>query len=157
WHRLAGLILLPLLLGACGPAKETRAEEGPQGEDTSKSSASGSWNPVSAGVEIGRFPAPGSGGREMHVMRVDPATVELVLLSASVAGHEPLTADQWAKKYGLLVVINAGMFNTDHATHTGYMKQADAVLSANVRKDYSSAAAFLPLDKECPLFRMHDL
>jgi hypothetical protein len=93
----------------------------------------------------------------MQVLRIDPAKVELVLLSATQAGHAPLTADQWAEKHGLLAVINAGMFDVDHATHVGYMKQDSRVAPVEVRKDYLSAAAFRPTRAELPQFRIQDL
>lgn len=93
----------------------------------------------------------------MQVLRIDPAKVDLVLLSASKLGHEALKAEQWAKKFGLIAVINAGMFDADHVTHTGYMKIDEVVRPEALKKDYSSVAAFAPLDKGAPVFCMFDL
>jgi hypothetical protein len=143
-----------LLLCGCRPSagEDTRTKPSPQ-----DGNAVAKWRVVVPGVEFGQFPAPLHQAGEMQVVRIDPAKVELILLSASAAGHEPLTADQWTKKHHLLGVINAGMFEKDCATHSGYMKLGEALRPGTVKKDFSSVAAFLPMDKTSPAFRIYDL
>jgi hypothetical protein len=114
------------------------------------------WKSLALGIELGKFPAPLDKPGEITIVRLDPQVCQLRLLACAELGHAGLPADQWAAKYGLSVVINAGMFDPDHFTHTGYMKNHQQVKPASLRPDYSSIAVFSPLDPKDPPFRLLD-
>ncbi len=114
------------------------------------------WRKLTEGIEFGRFPVPGGGDRELWIVRIDARTAPLKSLSCSNLGHGPLTADQWAAKHKLSVVINAGMFENDHVSHIGYWKSHGETLRAETRKDYSSFAAFGARDATLPAFHIFD-
>ena len=48
------------------------------------------------------------------------------------------------------------MFHTDHATHVGYMKNAEEVNQPDLHPDYFSVAAFAPRAAGSPPFRIFD-
>lgn len=85
----------------------------------------GAWTPLAPGIELGSFvidppgeapPAP------VRVARVDPARAELVVLSASnTPERRGKSARAWAKEAGLVAVLNASMFQTDHLTSTHHL------------------------------------
>jgi hypothetical protein len=118
------------------------------------------WQVVADGLDLGRFKvneATVAGDSTIVIVRVDPAHWELRLLAVGENG-EPggFTAREWASKYKLVAVTNAGMFLQDHRTHVGFMKSGDHVNSRKKNK-YKSAAAFSPLRDSLPLFRIFDL
>lgn len=123
--------------------------------DASKTRIS-SWQNLADGIDFGRFPVPGGNDKELWIVRIDAKLRPLKSLSASNLGHDALTAEQWATKHHLCVVINAGMFETDHVSHIGYWKSSGNILRSDNRKDYSSIAVFTPLDASAPAFRIFD-
>ncbi|WP_395743091.1 phosphodiester glycosidase family protein [Prosthecobacter sp.] len=113
-----------------------------------------SWRSLVPGIELGLFPAPGGQG-QMQVVRVNVRTHPLRLCSAS-AVQPSLTAEEWAARHKLCLVINAGMYDKDGSTHCGYMKNHPVVPSPTFRGDYSSVCVFSPLAKEAAPFRLLD-
>jgi len=71
-------------------------------------------------IELVKAPEHGDG--VLHVVRVDPKRARLELHAASAGDGENRTAGQWAEKLDALAVINAGMYETDFRTHTGYLR-----------------------------------
>ena len=120
--------------------------------------AEGRWTQLGRGLELGRLPLEGLGfpGAKVHVLRIDPRAWELTLHGLArdeTGGH---TAREWARREGLVAAINAGMYQTDYRTHSGYFAADGAVLSRGVNP-YLSAAAFAPVDPGDPPFRIVDL
>ncbi|WP_395751311.1 phosphodiester glycosidase family protein [Prosthecobacter sp.] len=112
------------------------------------------WRGLVPGIELGLFPAPGGLGR-MQIVRVDVRSHPLQLCSSS-ASQPMLTAEEWAAKKKLCLVINAGMYDKDGSTHCGYLKNHDFIQPAVFRSDYSSLCVFSPLAKETAPFRLLD-
>jgi hypothetical protein len=120
------------------------------------------WQAVAPGLEVGRFrsPQPSTVGDSMvTVVRVDPRRLELRLLSAKLLGlpRNP-TAEEWVRGHGVLAVINAGMFQEDHRTAVGYLRDGQRVNHGRWNKDNAVFAAgpddpALPpaqiLDRQC--------
>jgi len=109
-------------------------------------SAAPAWTELCPGVEYAEFAAckeSPQADSKITVVRIDPAQAPLRALSSSDLGlPRPLRADAWADRYGLAVVINAGMFDTD-GRHLGYMRLVNGHLNnATVRKDYKSFLVF---------------
>lgn len=120
--------------------------------------AEGSWSELGPGLELGRFALTiaASPPAELHVLRVDPRRWDLTLLGLPKGESVGHTAREWSRREGLVAAINAGMYQTDYRTHSGYMVADGTVLSRGVN-GYLSAAAFGPRDAGDPPFRLFDL
>ncbi len=79
----------------------------------------------------------------LHVVRIDPKKVKLEIGLASRAGLKNRTAGEWADGLGLMVAINAGMFETDYRSNVGYLRSG-AHLNNPRWNTYQSALAFGP-------------
>ena len=116
------------------------------------------WIPLGGGLELGRFPLAGSGPApaQVQVLRVDPRRWELTLHGLPSGGSVGYTAREWSRREGLVAAINAGMYQEDYRTHSGYMR-ADGTVFSRGTNGYLSAAAFDPVDPKDPPFRIFDL
>jgi hypothetical protein len=85
------------------------------------------WKLLAPGVEFAQV-------EELRIVRIDSRVARLVPLSGAA---QP--ARKWLDSAGLIAVINAGMYEPDLATHTGYYKIGDRLLTPLWRQDYSSA------------------
>jgi hypothetical protein len=85
------------------------------------------WRLLAPGVEYAQIDS-------LRVVRIDSQKARLVPLSGPA---QP--ARKWLDSQGLLAVINAGMYEKDIATHTGYFQIGARVLNPVWRADYSSA------------------
>jgi hypothetical protein len=76
-----------------------------------------------------------------HIVRIDPNIAELKLVLASKEQVRSRTAGEWADDLGLVVAINAGMFQTDQLSNVGYCR--DGTHENNAKwNDYQSVIAF---------------
>lgn len=116
------------------------------------------WTELESGLELGRFTLAGSGAPEpvVLVLRVDPRRWELTLHGLPGGASDGWTAREWSRREGLAAVINAGMYQQDYRTHSGYMS-ADGTVYSRGTNGYLSAAAFEPVDPKDPPFRIFDL
>ena len=94
--------------------------------------------------------------RQVHVLRVDPRRWELTLHGLPRGESVGYTAREWSRREGLVAAINAGMYQADYRTHSGYMT-ADGTVFSRGTNGYLSAAAFDPVDPQDPPFRIFDL
>jgi len=120
----------------------------------------GRFQQLSEGLELGQFKvaqATPVGDSTVVVLRIDPRFWDLTMSCASTSpSSRNMKAKEWAEEYGLVAVINAGMFNTDYRTHTGFMKVGGHLNNPQVN-DYQSAAAFQPVKPGLSTFRIFDL
>jgi hypothetical protein len=114
------------------------------------------WQDLARGIELTRFPLSEGKPEQFVIVRVDARLARLKLLACAEAGHDALPADQWAKRHGVNVVINAGMFEPDHVSHTGFMKTTGRTHPDKLHKLYSSFAMFDPVNDKLPAFRILD-
>ncbi len=116
------------------------------------------WIELGGGLELGRFPLTGldSPPTQVHVLRIDPRRWELTLLGLPRGEAVGYTARQWSRRESLVAAINAGMYQADYRTHSGYMR-ADGTVFSRGTNGYLSAAAFDPVNPKDPPFRMFDL
>lgn len=90
-----------------------------------------SWQPLSPGLEVGRFGDP-----PITVVRVDPARFEFHVLSAKTLGLKSVpTASEWVERHGMVGAINASMFRADHLTSVGHMRDAKGTNNKSWNKD----------------------
>ena len=68
-----------------------------------------------------------------------------------------MTTLDWSKKFNLIGVINAGMYQTDLKSNVGFMKNFDHVNNNHLNSTHQSLAAFNPVCKEEPPFYIYDL
>jgi hypothetical protein len=120
--------------------------------------AEGPWSTLGTGLELATFPLDPalSPGAQLHVLRVDLRHWELTVHGLPRGESVGYTAREWARREGLVAAINAGMYQEDYRTHSGYLAADGAVLSRGVN-EYQSAAAFAPVDGADPPFRIFDL
>jgi len=116
------------------------------------------WVTLEGGLDLGQFPLPGLGSppAQVHVLRIDPRRWELALHGLPRGESIGYTAREWSRREGLVAAINAGMYQADYRTHSGYMR-ADGTVFSRGTNGYLSAAAFDPVDPKDPPFRMFDL
>lgn len=106
------------------------------------------WQPLAPGLDRSILdPRPDTrDDGPLEVVRVDPRRVEIDVATVAERGGEPRTAAQWAAELArpgeALVLTNAGMFDTDHRTHTGYLAAHGRVLSKRWVKSYQSVLGF---------------
>lgn len=95
------------------------------------------WRAVAEGVEYALIE------ETLHVVRIDTRAgkAQVRLVTSSKEGVPNRTAGQWADAVGLVVAINAGMFETDHASNVGYMRDG-AHVNNGTWNDYQSILAF---------------
>jgi hypothetical protein len=124
-------------------------------------SAGGGWKTLAPGMELKEFRAakPGNiGNSRITVVRIDPELWELAFMGVSLTGESTgHTAREWCQSYNFTAAINAGMFDADWKTHTGFLRSGRHVNCRSVN-DYQSVAAFDPRGgKDLPPFRIFDL
>jgi phosphodiester glycosidase len=117
------------------------------------------WQRLAPGLELGTFGAQANAHSIITVLRIDPKLWQLTFAGISQtnesSGH---TAREWSDAHKFTAAINAGMFDTDGKTHTGYLRSGDHVNSSRVITKYQSVAAFDPHDsKQAAPFHIFDL
>ncbi|OQX88909.1 hypothetical protein B6D60_00665 [candidate division KSB1 bacterium 4484_87] len=115
-----------------------------------------SWKEIDDGLFWTKVAIPKQSD-SIIVIKTDPHFYKFKLLCAGELGHAGLTAKEWAKKYKLIGVVNAGMFQPDYKSNVGYMRNFDYFNNPQVNSSYSSVAAFNPKSKDVALFRIFDL
>ena len=101
----------------------------------------GRWRSLGPGVDyttLTTSTSPSSSDATFHVVRVAPEMARLRLLSVTVEGGEARTAGAWCDEEHLLAAINAGMYQSDLVTHTGYLRIGASVNSDSWTKRYNS-------------------
>lgn len=118
------------------------------------------WEEVDKGLLWVEAEAPikaSVGDSKISILRIDPELYQFELLSAKTKNRQNLAVDGWAEKFGLIAVVNAGMYQKDYKTNVGYMKNYDFVNNSHMQKDYNLMAAFNPKSDGVPPFQLIDL
>lgn len=103
------------------------------------------WRVLEPGLALRHLPVD-EDAAVLHILRIDPARFEPVLLNATAPGEGELhTARGWAEKHGLAAAVNASMYQEDHRTSVSLMRTRDHVNNAYVSKD-NTVLAFDPVD-----------
>ena len=82
------------------------------------------WQIISPGLEYGSFQlavASEYGNSQVDVIRIDPAQYDFELLLASENDQQNRKITDWVKDFKLTGAINAGMYQKDYSTGTGYL------------------------------------
>ena len=92
----------------------------------------------------------------ISVLKINPQYYDFELWSAKEKKETRKTAKEWAQAKNLVAVINAGMFQIDGHTNTGFMKNYDFVNNPRLNK-YNAIVAFNRKDETVPEFQIIDL
>jgi hypothetical protein len=86
-------------------------------------SACSQWQKIDDGMEFASFKLnmPTSGDSLLEIIRLDPELFDFELLLASEHGNQTRSISKWADGFQLAAAINAGMFQVDHLTSTGFL------------------------------------
>jgi len=117
------------------------------------------WKPIASGVAYAAqklIDKPSVSDGTLHIVRIDPLKAKLRSLMSSAMDKQRRTARKWCTEFGMIAVINAGMFDTDYLTHIGYMRSGDHVNNAKWAKEYNSILVFDPLRTGLPVAQVFD-
>lgn len=115
------------------------------------------WQRLDKGLDFADFQASKKsilGDSKISVLRIDLEHYALQLLTA-LEYNGSRTAPGWAEDFGLVAVINAGMFEPDR-TSTGYMKNFVHINNSEFKKGYNSIFVFNPKRRNLPLAKIVD-
>lgn len=104
------------------------------------------WRPLAPGLEFARAQAPGqhrAGDGRVTLVRIDPAKAKLALAMARFEGDKPRTAAAWARAKRFAFAVNAGLYQQDHLTNVGLMRDGRKVNNPKLNH-YRSVFAFNP-------------
>lgn len=114
------------------------------------------WKKIDKGLYVGEFVSPKKssiGDSKIMVVKANPKYYSFKLLDHP--DGKVLTAEEWAKKYNLIAVINAGMF-LPSMKNVGYMKNFDHVDNPRINRKYNAFLAFNPKDSSLPEIQIID-
>lgn len=141
--RFSFLLLTLLMLTAFSPSKTAI-----------------SWLNLEQGLDYATFKAPLKsivGDEMIDVLRINPEYFNINMFSTK-EGNLLQTADNWAKDKQQIAIFNAGMYQGDHKTNVGYMRDFDFVNNSNLNSDnailaFNAKADSLPkvqiIDRKC--------
>lgn len=126
------------------------------------------WQQWQTGLEVGEFviTVPPEDIKDLAtkydftVVRFSPRVFQMDLLMASQHGA-PKRASAWATEHEMTCVINAGLYQANHETHTSYMRRGSHINHGRLTKDKSMLEAqgkhwmhapFRISDSECDTF-----
>lgn len=110
------------------------------------------WRELTDGLHLAEFQSPEPtdvGDSRITVLKIDPKFFEFKLLNATRHNRRPRTLSNWAKEFGMIATINAGMYQKDLLTSVGYMKNFDHVNNGHVNPN-NTIFAFAPNDSTLP-------
>jgi len=118
------------------------------------------WRSLEPGLDLAAIKAPvksSHGDSTITVVRIDPRRFRFKLISAKElkTGNRP--ASGWAKRFGLLAAVNAGMFLQDHKTSVGFMRNGAHVNNPRMAREMNLVLAFNPRAAGLPPVRIIDL
>ena len=125
---------------------------------TSWAAEASPWRDLDVGFSLAEFEAAGqdNGIRyRVTVVRIDPQHFSLVLFSSKEHDKQRLTTRDWSRRYGLLGVINAGMYQADGLTHVSLMKNFKHYNNRRVSSD-NTVLAFNRTDSAYPEVQIID-
>lgn len=116
------------------------------------------WEQIGDGLFLGKFEIQKRLDEDLlkiTILRIDPAKYGFRLLSASERDNQSRRIAEWAKNFGLIAAINAGMYHKDGITSVGYMKNHEHVNNPHVNH-YKTFFAFNPITLNLPPIQIID-
>jgi len=114
------------------------------------------WNEAEDGLHVAEFETDFDNAQHaLTLVKIDPARYSFKLLCATEHGKEPLNAKEWASKYQMIAVVNAGMFQENGLTSVGFMKNFNHVNNGRLSRA-NTILAFNPVEKNIPEIQLID-
>lgn len=117
------------------------------------------WQELGKGLYLGEFKSGQQSpvcNYPIVIVKIDPKSYALRLLSASEHGSPLRTARGWAEEFGLLAAVNASMYREDRRTSTGYMKNFKHVNNGQINPKFGAFMAFNPINSRVPSVQIVD-
>lgn len=117
------------------------------------------WQKIGEGLEYGKFElaVPSSSGNStVDIVRIDPAQYDFELLLASEHENKKRTIEAWAKDFQLMGAINAGMFQKDNISGTGYLANYQHKNNPSRHSTYNMYFVCNPKEEGLPEAQMID-
>jgi exopolysaccharide biosynthesis protein len=117
------------------------------------------WQQVDEGIAVRQFDSPVKsdlGDSKISVVKIDPRYYDFRLFTASQYGNKSMSVKDWARKFGLLAAINAGMYQSDISTGIGFMRNFEHINNSRFSKNLKAVLAFNPKDGSQPPVRLID-
>lgn len=105
------------------------------------------WKTVGPGVEYAQaklLEHPDLSDGVFHLVRIDPSRARVVAFGRAPKSEVLKTTAEWARAEHLSVVVNAGMFDPDSRTHSGYFRAGALVNNPTWNTKYLSALVVEP-------------
>lgn len=120
------------------------------------------WVTLSVGLNYIEVDAPRKSNindSKISILKINPKYFNFKMLSASQFDSSRTCVVNWAEKFNLNVVINAGMYNLDNPLSSeGFLKNNEAYTNnSEFRKGYNMAIAFNPYNEKLTPFDIFDL
>lgn len=119
------------------------------------------WKQLAKGVEYCETDAPKISvvnDSKLSILKMNPAEVEFVLLTATEHDKKPKTVAEWADSFDLNIAFNAGMYDVGNMLISkGFLKNYDHHNNRTVHPTYNSAICFNPKDSTASRFEIFDL
>ena len=118
------------------------------------------WKTLEEGLDYLSVQAPlqcNIGPSTFDILRIDLNFFELDLISAGALKTYSSTAPQYAAQFHLLAAFNAGMYQMDGKTSTGFLKDSAYVNNGHFNSKYKTIFAFNPKSPDAPASRLIDL
>ena len=116
------------------------------------------WKEIDQGLSLSKYSSPKQsilGDNTFTILKINPAYYNFNLFSAKQKGEKVRTAEEWSKDKNQIAVINAGMYQQDHATNLGYFKNYDFINNSRINRD-NTIAAFNRKNESVPEFQIID-
>jgi len=123
-----------------------------------KKETSIAWKKIDKGLFSVDYKSPQKailGNQIITIIKINPKYYNFNLLSAKEKGEHTRTAKDWAITKKQIAVINAGMYQADHATNLGYMKDYNFSNNNRLNKD-NTIIAFNRKDSIVPEIQIID-
>jgi uncharacterized protein YigE (DUF2233 family) len=117
------------------------------------------WRQLERGLELAELAAPlksPAGDSIITVLRVDPARFALKLVTVSEFGGDSKPAHDWARQFGFLAATNAGLYQADHRTAVGLMRNGRHINNPGFKRSYNTVLAFNPRSARVPPVQIID-
>ena len=125
-----------------------------------RSPAAIGWQELDTGLDYAEVVAPipcSIGPSTFDILRIDPKYYALDLINAGQLEDYSQTVAAYARQFGLLAAFNAGMYQRDGKTSTGFLQYTSYTNNPNLNAKYKTILAFNPKVSAVPPVRLIDL
>ena len=118
------------------------------------------WKKVDRGLWVGEFDSPlrpWMKESKITAVKISPNEYAFKLLCASEHQRRRRTAREWCENHGLVLAVNAGMYQEDGIRHVGYMRNFGHVNNGRLNSTYKTVLAFNRVEPSVPEVQIIDL